>query len=112
MNGGIPATEYSGFYRTAGGRKWTGFIVQTNLGIEPYIFKPPREEIERLTEHGPCFRSRGQDVFFVHLANVPASVDEAILNIEAFLNDLEQKARWPSLATGPVLRVRARAGYK
>jgi len=110
LRGGIPALEYSGFYQTAGGRKWPGFIVETVHGVEPFIFKPPLEDIETYTTHKPCFRPRGKEMYFVHTADTPRSVDEVIVNIEVFLNELEQKAGWPKLVVSPVVRVTARAG--
>lgn len=109
LPGGIPAFEYAGFYQTAGGRKWRGLVVQSNDEVTPYILQPPLDAIARLTSHKWCFRERN-GIHFVHLANAPRSVDEAIVNIEAFLNELEQAAGWPKLAESPVVRVTARAG--
>lgn len=109
LPGGIPGAEYLGFYQTLGGRKWQGLVVETLHGIEPFILNPPLEEIEQHTSHKACFRPRGKELYFVHMSNKPRSVDEAIVNIEVFLNELEQKARWPKCVVRPVVRVTARA---
>lgn len=108
LPGGVPAAEYSGFYQTRGGRKLRGLIVEAQRGITPYALDPPLEDIRKHTGHDVCFRRR-DGMFFVHLTNPPRSVDEAILNIENLLNECEAKARWPKLATAPVVRVIAKA---
>ena len=107
--GGIPGALYTGFYLTAGGRKYRGLLVETASKVEPYIFNPPKEDIRVFTGHERCFWpakdkfSQLEGIYFVHLASGYArSVDEAILNIEDFLNELERSAGWPKLVSSPV----------
>ena len=110
LPGGIPGAEYSGFYRTPRGRKYQGVIVETEHEVKPYIFEPPRDDIEQYAGHGACFRDSNSGWYWVHLLNRPRSVDEAILNIEALLEEVERKAGWPRVVAQPLLRVRARSG--
>jgi hypothetical protein len=108
LQGGIPCAEYSGFYQTAGGRKFQGAIIQTEHEIKPYVFNPPLDDIQTYTGHYYCFRPTSSNMFFVHTLEVPRSVDEAIVNIEEFFSDLEKRAGWPRQTTQGIVRVKAR----
>lgn len=92
LQGGVRGRQYQGFYYTAAGRKFQGLIVESDDGqITPYMVAPPLEDIGKHTSHVPCFRQRGS-IYLVHLARNPKTVDEAMGNIEALLNEVEQKA--------------------
>lgn len=110
LPGGIPGAEYSGFYRTPGGRKYQGLIVESEHEVRPYIFEPPLQEIEQHAGHAACFRDPNAGWYWVHLLNHPKSVDEAIVNIEALLQEVEARAGWPRIIAQPLYRIKAIAG--
>lgn len=108
LPGGVPAAQYSGFYQTACGRKFQGLVIETAQNVEPYIVGPPLDDIRLHTGHDPCFRPRPDGLHFVHLGSLPRTADEAIVNVEALLNECAQRAGWRSVAIPKVTRAIAR----
>jgi|WetSurMetagenome_2_1015567.scaffolds.fasta_scaffold63826_4 hypothetical protein len=80
--------SYFGHYHAAG-RRWRGMILQPYPGgYEAYIWRPPLGELERNTNHRPCFvRPQADGRFMIHFWEMPASLDHAVKCVEDVLKE-------------------------
>lgn len=80
--------SYQGYYRVAD-RGWKGLIKEPYRGgYEAFIWNPPLRELERNTEHKPCFmQPRLDGRYRVHFREMPVSIDHAIKSIEDVLRE-------------------------
>jgi len=80
--------QCTGHYHAAG-RQWRGLIEVPYPGsYQAYIWDPPLDALWQRTDHGPCFQpDGGGGRYRVHFRHMPASLDHAIIAIEAVLGE-------------------------